>query len=76
MQQLTLSGDALYCDIRAARLLHHSRPNLPRIHLVLRNAFFAGLDEAAYFSIMLNVLVSEGFDRDSVLSDFDDLFIL
>ena len=42
---------------------------------MLRNACFAGSDEVVYFSIMLKVLVSEGFDRDRVLSDFDDLFV-
>ena len=74
MQQLALSDHSLYCVVRAAQLLHHSRPNLPRIHLVLRNACFARSDVAVYFSIMLKVLVSEGFDRDRILSDFFDFF--
>jgi len=75
MQQLTLSDHALYCVTRAARLLHHSRPNLPMIHWVLRDAYLARSDEAVYFSTMLKALNSEAFDRDNVLYDFEDLFV-
>jgi len=75
MQQLTLSGHACYCVVRAAQILHQSQPNLPRIHLVLRNAYFTRSDEAMYFLLMLKVLVSEGFDRNRVLSIFNGLFV-
>jgi len=55
-------------------MLHQPHPNLPMIQSVLRNAQNAGSDEATYFLIMLKVLVSEGFDRDWILSLFHDLF--
>jgi len=38
MQQLTPSGHALYCVVRAAQMLHQPHPNVPRIQSVLKNA--------------------------------------
>lgn len=38
MQQLTVSGHALYCVVRAVQMFHQPHPNLPRIQSVLRNA--------------------------------------
>jgi len=75
MQQLTMSGHALYYVVRTAQLLHCSHPNLPMIHLVLRNDSSARSDEAIYFSIMLKVLGSGGFDKENIMSDFEGLFI-
>ena len=75
MQQLTLSGHELFCIVRVAQMFHQPHPNLPRIRLVLSNAYFAESDEATYFLVMLRVLASEGFDRDGVLSVFNDLFV-
>jgi len=45
------------------------------IHLVLRNACLARLNEAVYFLIMLKVVNSGGFDKENILSGFDGLFI-
>jgi len=45
------------------------------IHLVLRNACLARLDEAIYFSIMLRVLDSRGLDREVIMSNFKGLFV-
>ena len=58
MRQLTLSGHKHFCVVRAAQMLHQPHPNLPRIQFVLGNAYFAELDKATYFLIMIRVLFS------------------
>lgn len=75
MQQLILSGHALFCVVRAAQMLHQPHPNLPKIQFVLSNPYFVESYEATYFMIMLRVSASEGFNRDHVLSLFNDLFL-
>lgn len=56
-------------------MLHQPHLSLPMIRFALGRAYFAELDEATYFLIMLGVLASEGFDRDGILSIFHDLFV-
>jgi len=57
MQQLTLSGHALYCVVRAAQMLQQPHPDLSSIQSVLSSAQRAGSDEATYF-LMLTVEAS------------------
>jgi len=59
MQLLTLSGHAHYCVIGAARLLHHTQPDLQMIPLVLRNTLRARSNEAIYFLLMLRVFADD-----------------
>jgi hypothetical protein len=61
--------------MQAAQMLHQPHPSLPRIRFALDRAYFVESDEATYFLIMLGVLASEGFDRDGILSIFNDLFV-
>jgi len=75
-----LSGRGGWCNnlplvARAAQMLHQPHPNLPKIWLVLSSAYFAEFDEATYFMIMLRVLASDGFNKNEILSLFDDLFV-
>jgi len=75
MRQLILSGHVLFFVVQAAKMLQQPNPSLPRIRFVLSRAYFAESDEATYFLIMIRVLANEGFDRDGILSIFNDLFV-
>jgi len=74
MRQLTLSSHVHFCVARAAQVLHQPHLDLPMSRFVLGNAYFAESDEATYFLITLRVLASEGFNREGILSIFNDLF--